>query len=54
MAVARPTGYLAYDIGSDGTIVYTNGSALFLLQPDGRKVHVLNEPLIEPVFFVPV
>jgi hypothetical protein len=46
-------GVLAYDIGADGTIVYTNGSALFLLHPDGRKVHVLNEALIEQVFFVP-
>ncbi len=47
------TSVLAYDIGGDGTIVYTNGSALFLLHPDGRKVHVLNEALIEQVFFVP-
>jgi hypothetical protein len=48
------TGVLAYDIGADGTIVYTNGNALFLLRPDGRKEHVLNEALIEQVFFVPV
>jgi hypothetical protein len=47
------SGVLAYDIGADGAIVYTNGNALFLLHPDGRKEHVLNEALIEQVFFVP-
>ncbi len=46
-------GVLAYDISADGTIVYTNGNALFLLRPDGRKAHLLNEALIEQVFFVP-
>jgi len=47
------TGVLAYDIAADGTIVYTNGSALFLLHPDGRKERLLNEQMIEQVFFVP-
>lgn len=46
-------GVLAYDVGTDGRIVYTNGNALFLLHPDGRKEHVLNEQMIEQVFFVP-
>jgi hypothetical protein len=46
-------GVLAYDINSDGTVVYTNGNAVFLLHPDGRKEHVLNEAMIEQVFFVP-
>jgi hypothetical protein len=46
-------GVLAYDINADGTIAYTNGSALFLLHPDGRKERVLNESMIEQVFFVP-
>jgi hypothetical protein len=46
-------GVLAYDVGADGTIIYTNGSALFLLHPDGRKERVLNESMIEQVFFVP-
>ena len=44
---------LAYDAAADGTIVYTNGNALFLLHPDGRKERVLNEDMIEQVFFVP-
>jgi hypothetical protein len=47
------SGVLAYDVGADGTIVYTNGSALFLLHPDGCKVHLLNEAMIEQVFFLP-
>jgi hypothetical protein len=46
-------GVLAYDLGPDGGIVYTNGNAVFLLHPDGRKLHILNEHMIEQVFFVP-
>jgi hypothetical protein len=46
-------GVLAYDVAADGTVVYTNGSAIFLLYPDGRKERVLNEAMIEQVFFVP-
>lgn len=47
------SGVLAYDIGEDGTIVYTNGNALFLLRPDGCKERLLNESMIEQVFFIP-
>jgi hypothetical protein len=46
-------GVLAYDTRDDGTLVYTNGNAVFLLHPDGRKEHVLNERMIEQVFFIP-
>jgi hypothetical protein len=46
-------GVLAYDVEPDGTIVYTNGNALFLLSPDGRKERLLSEDMIEQVFFVP-
>jgi hypothetical protein len=46
------SGVLAYDVAADGTVVYTNGNALFCLHPDGRKDHVLNEHMIEQVFFV--
>lgn len=44
---------LAYDLKPDGTIVCTNGNAIFLLQPDGRKERLLSETMIEQVFFVP-
>lgn len=47
-------GVLAYDVGADGTVVYTNGNAVFLLHPDGRKQHVVNERMIEQVFLVAV
>jgi len=46
-------GVLAYDVGKGAAIVYTNGNALFLLHPDGRKERLLNESMIEQVFFVP-
>jgi hypothetical protein len=47
------SGVLAYDVRADGAIVYTNGNAVFLLHPDGRKEHVLSERMIEQVFFIP-
>jgi hypothetical protein len=47
------TGVLAYDARDDGTIVFTNGNAIFLLHPDGRKERILSESMIEQVFFVP-
>jgi len=52
-SVSLANAVLAYDIGPDGTVVYTNGNAVYLLDKDGRKQHVLNERMIEQVFFVP-
>jgi hypothetical protein len=49
---ALATGVLAYDVGEDGRIVFTNGNAIFLLHPDGRKERLLNEAMIEQVFFL--
>ena len=46
-------GVLAYDVNDQGRIVFTNGNAIFLLEPDGRREHVLTESMIEQVFFVP-
>ena len=51
--VSLANGVLAYDISADGTIVYTNGNAVYLLDREGRKQHVLNERMIEQVFMVP-
>lgn len=45
-------GVLAYDVASDGTVVYTNGNAIFLLYSDGRGERVLTEAMIEQVFFL--
>ena len=47
------SGVLAYDATPDGKILYTNGSAIFLLHPDGRREKMLNEGMIEQVFFLP-
>jgi hypothetical protein len=47
------SGVLAYDVKEDGQMVFTNGNAIFLLHPDGKKEHLLNEAMIEQVFFVP-
>jgi hypothetical protein len=46
-------GVLAYDVNEDGRIVFTNGNAIFLLHPDGRKEQLLTEAMIEQVFFIP-
>jgi hypothetical protein len=46
-------GVLAYDIDAEGRVIYTNGNAVFLLRPDGRKERVLSEHMIQQVFFVP-
>jgi hypothetical protein len=46
-------GVLAYDIDADGRVVYTNGNAVFLLHPDGHIERILNEHMIQQVFFVP-
>ena len=48
------SGVLAYDTNAEGGIVYTNGNAVFLLHPDGRKERILNERMIQQVFFLPV
>jgi hypothetical protein len=44
---------LAYDVSADGGIVCTNGNAVFLVHPDGKKERLLTEAMIEQVFFVP-
>lgn len=46
-------GVLAYDTDAEGNVIYTNGSAVFLLQPDGRKQRVVSERMIQQVFFLP-
>jgi hypothetical protein len=47
------SGVLAYDTRTDGTIIYTNGNAIFLLQQDGTREKILSERMIEQVFFIP-
>jgi len=45
-------GVLAYDLGADGSIAYSNGSAIFLLTPEGRKERIVSERMIEQVVFL--
>lgn len=42
-------GVLAYDLSRDGSIVYSNGNAVFVRHPDGRKERMLTEAMIEQV-----
>lgn len=43
------TGVLAYDIAPDGTIIYTNGNAIFAIDSNGQRERLHVEPLIEQV-----
>ncbi|HTR41125.1 MAG TPA: hypothetical protein VMH87_05875 [Pseudomonadales bacterium] len=47
------SGVLAYDTNAEGGIIFTNGNAVTLLRPDGRKERILNEHMIQQVFFLP-
>lgn len=40
---------LAYDLSPDGTLVYSNGNAIFLRQADGRTQKVATDRMIEQV-----
>lgn len=42
-------GVLAYDLAQDGTILYTNGSGIYTLRPDGSRDRLLVGKLIESV-----
>jgi hypothetical protein len=50
---ASPINISTRGVRDDGAVVFTNGNAVYLLHPDGRKEHLLNEVMIEQVFFVP-
>ena len=45
-------GVLSYDLAGDGTIVYSNGSAILALAPDGKRRKLVAEPMIEQVVLV--
>jgi hypothetical protein len=42
-------GVLAYDVAADSTIAYSNGSAVFVISPDGKKERIVSERMIEQV-----
>ena len=43
---------LAYDVAADGSIIFTSGSAVFALGPDGRREKLCDGSLIEAVVCV--
>jgi len=45
-------GVLAYDLAPDGSVVYSNGSAIFVRDPQGRTQRVQVERLIEQVAII--
>jgi len=45
-------GVLAYDLVEDGSLVYSNGSAIFLRRPDGQRERLVVERLIERVVWL--
>jgi hypothetical protein len=42
-------GVLSFDVGDDGSLVYTNGSAIFNLSPSGERERLLVDARIEQV-----
>jgi hypothetical protein len=40
-------GVLSYDLLPDGTVLYSNGSAVFQLPPDGKPERILKHNFIE-------
>lgn len=44
---------LSYDVLADGSVIYSNGSAIYLLHPDGKKERLVKDRMIEQVVFLP-
>jgi hypothetical protein len=42
-------GALSFDIGSDGAVIYSNGSAIYCVAPDGKTERLAQAALIEQV-----
>lgn len=42
-------GVFAYDLTPDGSIVYSNGNAIFVRDPGGRTQRIVMESMIEQV-----
>jgi hypothetical protein len=45
--VAR--GVVSFDLGSDGSVIYSNGSAIFIRRPDGKADRLVKDALISKV-----
>jgi len=42
-------GVLSFDLAADGSLLYSNGTAVFRLDPSGRAERLVKEPLIQQV-----
>jgi hypothetical protein len=47
-------GVLSYDVGPDGSLVYTNGNAIYTITPGGVAKRLIKTPLIEQVAIINV
>ena len=47
--VTLARGVLSFDLFADGSLIYSNGSAVFQLTPDGVSTRLLKHPFIEKV-----
>ena len=47
------SGVVAYDLAPDGSVVYSNGSAIFVLDTGGKSERIFVERLIEQVTVLP-
>jgi hypothetical protein len=45
-------GVLSFDLSEGGTILYTNGSAVFSIRPDEKPKRLCREPMIEQVISI--
>jgi hypothetical protein len=45
-------GVVSYDLAADGTVYYSNGSAIFALPPGGKKQRLVAEAMVERVVIV--
>ncbi len=44
---------LSYDVSADGSVIYTNGSAVYHLDANGEKERLTKDRMIEQVVFLP-
>jgi hypothetical protein len=42
-------GVLSFDVATDGAVLYSNGTAVFRLDPTGRSERLVKEPMIQSV-----
>jgi hypothetical protein len=47
-------GVGAFDFASDGSVVYTNGATVYRVGPDGKKVRLFQDDMIEQIVVEPL